>query len=260
MTLAILRKTLRDLRWQVLGYGLGLALMGAFIAYIYPSYHEQLASFELPESLQALIGNADYKTGIGFLAGEFFSWTPILLVVFAIMAGTAVLANEESEGTLELVLAQPVSRGRLLLSKSLGVLVAAVAMMLLVNLGWAVSLPFVDTGVGAWRVFAATMNMVLIVTAFGALSLWLGAAVPDRRLATGIATAIAVASYFGNYLANLVDVVRPVRWLSLFFYNQGAGALTEGVDPAKAAVMVAVTGIFVLLALRAFQRRDIGAR
>ena len=120
--LSVFRRTLYSLRWQVIAYGLGLALIAMMDTYIYPSYAGQLANMELPESMKALLGGADYGTGRGFLGAEFFSWVPPLLVVFGVMAGTSALAGEEANGTLDLLLAQPISRRQLLLSK-----VAAIA-------------------------------------------------------------------------------------------------------------------------------------
>ena len=40
--ISVFGKALRDLRWQVFWYGLGFALLAALVAYIYPSYRDQL--------------------------------------------------------------------------------------------------------------------------------------------------------------------------------------------------------------------------
>lgn len=260
MRFAVFTKTLRDLRWQVFWYGAGLAALAALVVYVYPSYSEQFADFEIPEALQAFIGDADFATPQGFLAAEFFSWVPILTVIFAIMAGTSLLAGEEAEGTLDLLLAQPVGRVKLALEKMAGFAASSLAVMLLAYAGWLVSVPFVDIDVSLGRLLVATLELVPVVLLFGAAAMWCGAMFPDRKLATGVVTAFAVASYFLNYLAALVDVLEPLAWLSVFHYVGSRETLTDSFDPLNVAVTLIVTAALAALALACFERRDLGVR
>jgi ABC-2 type transport system permease protein len=256
----VFRKTLRDLRWQVFWYGLGLAALAALIVYIYPSYQQQLQDFEIPEALRALVGDADFATPEGFLATEFFSWVPILTIIFAIMAGTSTLAGEEAEGTLDLLLAQPVSRRTLALEKMAGFAVSAFLIVALTNAGWLVSVPFVDMDVSYGRLFVATLELAPIVLSLGAAAIWCGAIFPDRKLATGVVSAFAVASYFLNYLANLVEAIEPLGWLSVFHYAGSVDTITGSFDPLNDVICLALAGAFAGLALTSFERRDLGVR
>jgi ABC-2 type transport system permease protein len=254
----VLRKTLRDLRWQVFWYGFGLGLLGAFVVYIYPSYREQMANFEVPPALQALIGDADYTSGPGFLSAEFFSWAPVLTVIFGIMAGTSLLAGEEVAGTLELLLARPISRTRLAVEKILGLIAAIVAIAAAIYVGWLLSVPFVEIDVSLTRLAEATANLVPITLMFGLLALWCGVALAERKAATGLVTGVAVVTYFLNYLANLVDVLQPLRILSPFYYYDGTDVLQHGFDLPKLCVVCLLSLVFALLTLGSFQQREIG--
>ena len=256
----ILLKTVRDLRWQVFWYSLGLSLLGAFVVYIYPSYREQLAEFELPEAMQALIGDVDFTSPSGFLAAEFYSWAPIMLVVFAIMAGTSALAGEEENGTLDLLLAQPLSRRRLAVSKLAGLTFSSIIIAAGTYIGWLISVPFVDMDVSLARLALANLQMVPLLLAVGFLAVWCSAVFPDRKLATGVVTAIAVVSYVVNYLSALVDVLKPLAWASLFNYAEGGDTLTGSYDEWKPLVLLGLAGLFALLALASFERRDLGVR
>lgn len=256
----VFAKAMRDLRWQVFWYGLGLAALAALVVYIYPSYREQIKDFELPEAFRALIGDADYGTPEGFLAAEFFSWVPILVVIFAIMAGTSALAGEEAEGTLDLLLAQPISRGRLVMEKMAGFAISAVLITAINYVGWLLSVPFVDIDISYGRLLIATLQLLPLILVFGAVAMWCGAFFPDRRLATGVATAFAVASFFVNYISALVEALEPLAWMSVFHYANGSEAMINSADPAKSAVLLAVTAAFAFLALASFERRDLGVR
>lgn len=251
-------KTLRDLRWQVIWYGIGLGLMSALVVYIFPSYSGQLADIEIPEAMRAMIGDVDYGTAAGFVSAEFLSWTPLVLVVFAIMGGTGTLAGEEANGSLDIVLAQPVSRTRVAVEKLAGLLVATLLICAIVYAGWLVSVPFVDIDLGLGELAAATLNLVPLIAFFQAFSMWAGVTLPSRGLATGTAVALAVASYFVYYLANIVDSLEPLQQLSVFYHYHGTEVLTDGVHWGGVALLVALYALFAAWALISFQRRDLG--
>jgi ABC-2 type transport system permease protein len=256
---SVLLKTLRDLRWQIVWYGIGLGLMSALVVYIYPSYSDQLGDIEIPEAMRALIGDVDYGTAEGFVSAEFLSWTPLVLVVFAIMGGTAALAGEESNGTLDLVMAQPVSRTRVAIEKLLGLLIGLLGICAVIYLGWLISVPFVEIDLGYGELAVATLNVVPLIAFFQAFSMWAGVTLPSRGLATGLAVALAIASYFIYYLANIVDVIEPLRQLSVFYHYHGTEVLMDGVHWGGQALIVALYLLFAGWALLSFQRRDIGA-
>ena len=254
----IFRKTMRELRWQVFWYGLGLGLLAALVVFIYPSYSEQMADFEIPDALEGFTGGADYTTPEGFLSAEFFSFAPAVLCIFAIMAGTSALAGEEAAGTLELLLAQPLSRRRLVLEKIAALVSSTCLIVVVTSIGWLVSVPFVDIDISYLKLITATARMIPIVLVFEAMALWAAARIADRSLATGVVTAVAIGSYFAEYLASVVDALKPLHWLSLFYYHDGANALSRGLDPLKLAVLVVVTIFFAYQAVSAFERREIG--
>jgi ABC-2 type transport system permease protein len=252
-------KTLRDLRWQVFGYGVGLALMAALVVTIYPSYKEQLADFEVPEALQGLTGDISYASPEGFLSAEFVSWVPIITLIFGIMAGTSALAGEEANGTLDLLLSQPISRRRLALEKMAGIIVATYAITVIACLGWALSVPFVDIDISLMDLFIATLNLAPITLAFAFLAMFLGAIMPDRRAATAAVTALAVGSYFLNYMARIVDVLEPLAWVSPFNYYD-LDALVQGTDWWRTAFLLVFATVLAVATVACFERRDIGVQ
>jgi ABC-2 type transport system permease protein len=257
---SIFRKTLRDVRWQIVWYGGGFALMAALVVFLYPSYSSQMKGMELPDAVKALMGGADYTSPRGFIGAEIFSWGPAVLAVFGIMAGTSLLAGEEANGTLDLLLSQPISRTTLMLAKLAGVFVACIGICALISVGWLLSVPFVGMDISMADLLLATFNLTLTMTFFAAFSAWAGAYLASRGMATGLAVALAVASFFVSYIAELVDAVQPLRYASVFHYNGGATSITEGIDVAGAAVLVGLMLLFTALGLRAFNARDLSSR
>lgn len=255
---SVLLKSLRDQKWQVLGFGVALFSMAAVIIFIWPAYKDSLATLELPPAVQAFLGSElTYASAPGFVSGEFFSWIPALLIVYAIIQGTGAIAGEESSGTIDLLMAQPLSRRRMVLEKCLASVAGSVLIVAIGYLGFLVSLPFVDIDLTLADTAVACANMLPIALLFFGLSLWLGVVAPNRGYAAGAATAVAVAAYFINAIATGVDAVSGLRYASPFYYYGAGLPLIEGIDWPHVGLLLGLALLFTAGAMRAFERRDI---
>lgn len=255
---SVFLKAMRDQRGMVLGFGVGGALMAALVLGVYPSYREALQDFEMPPAFKALVGDVEISTASGFLTVEFFGWMPVLLAVYAIIQGTGVLGGEESSGTLDLLLAQPISRARLFIEKAASILVGTLAIVALILPGFAIPYPAVDIDVSLGRMLVATVALAPLVLAFAALSLLAASFLPTRRDAASLLAAVAVASFFLNSLGQAVAILEPLQPASLFYYYHAADIVRSGVDFVGMGVLLGTAVVAGGLALALFQRRDIG--
>lgn len=252
-------KSLQDQRWQVVGYGLALLAMAALIIFIWPSYRTTAESIEMPEGMQAFLGSdLSYASAPGFVSAEFFSWIPVLLIVYAVFQGTAAIAGEEGSGTLDLLMAQPVARSTIVLQKCLAFCVGAAIVVVLGFVGFVVSIPFVSIDITLADAAVASANLLPIILLFFTFSLWLGAAAPNRGVAVGAAVAVATATYFVNSLASGVHEISGLRYASPFYYYGAGLPLVKGIDWPHATLLIGIALLFLVLTLRAFERRDIG--
>lgn len=261
--LVLVRKTLRDVRTAAFWIGVALFLTALLDTVIYPSYREQLQGFEVPEFLRGFMGEAEWTSPAGFFQAEFFSWTPLLLITLAIIGATGTLAGEEANGTLDLLLAQPITRTRLVLEKTAGLVIGVVLAALAGMPGFLLGLLLVDVEISAARLLAATLYQVPLTLIFLTLSLWASAALPTRGAAAAVAIAAVVVTYFLNMLGASVDLLETPRKLSPFYWTDASRILLYGFQEwVRTGVMLGVSLAFLLLALWSFQRRDIatGAR
>jgi len=259
-------KSLHDVRRAVLWWSIGLVSYVALIVGMWPTVRDNPAIAKLhetyPEELQAFIsfgGAFDFGTPAGYLGAELFSlMVPLLLLVAAIGAGARALAGEEERGTLELLLANPVSRTRLALEKlaALSAEVAALAAVLFVAL--VVGCAAAGMDVSTSGLASATFGALLLALANGSIAFALGAATGHGALAIGLSAAAAVAAYLVNGLAPLVDAINSIRWLSPFYHYVAGDPLREGLSLPHAAVLVAIGVVAVAVGVAAFDRRDVG--
>lgn len=256
--LVLARKAFWDARVTAIGGGIlsfGLALLYVLL---FPSIQESFEELDLPEYMESFSGAAgSYSTPAGYLATEFFTAVPITLVIFAIVAGTAATAGEESAGTLDMLLAQPIRRRRVIVEKALGI-GAAVSVALLAGLpGIYLGQLFVDMDISPWRTLAATIVTLPLLYLFAALAMLLGAALPTRATAVAAATALAVLAYVVYTVGALVDALSGVRKITPFYWSDASKALVGDFEVWRTLVLLGVCIGLVALATWAFERRDI---
>ena len=260
----ILGRTLHELRWQIIGYGLGLAVWAFLVAIIFPSMSEQFGDFEFPEFYEAIFGDqiSDIARPSTFITLEYLTWVPVVLGVYAVVGSTALLAGEETRGTADFLLTQPASRRRIYLEKAAAWLIGAVIAVLLSGTGFALALPLVDLGgehgVGLLQFLGGSMVVLPLVSFYAALGLTLGALAPSRGAASGVLTVVLIAGYLFASFAQLVEATEWLRYLSPFYYGGMTEVLSEGVRWEHQALLIGGALVLGMAGLLAFERREIG--
>ena len=260
-------KTLRDARRAIAWWTLGLIAMTALMVAVYPSVRDNPDLNKMvedyPDAFKAFLGlgeNVDYTSPAGYLNSELFSFmVPLLLLVAAIGAGARATAGEEERGTLDLLLANPISRRRLVLDKLAALLAEIVVLALVLWLALVIGAAAVGMHISAAHLAAAITAAALLATAYGAIALFLGALLGRRGAAIGITAAGAVAAYLLSSLAELVTFLEPLRVASPFYHYAANNALQAGLAPAHIAVLLALALVAACAALVAFERRDLAS-
>jgi ABC-2 type transport system permease protein len=258
--LSVFEKALRDQKWQIAGFGLAMAIMSSTSVWLWPSLRDTLQNFEFPAAVTALFGDdLNFATAAGYLGGRYFGWTVVLAIVYVIIAGTGAIAGEENAGTIDLLLAQPIKRSRLLAEKMAAIVVGSVAIVLGGYAGFVISVPTVDIDVSLAELLLACLNMLPIACFFAALSVWAGAVLPNRASAAGVATAVTVVTYFLYTITNGIEWLEPLRYASPFYYYGGGRSIVDGARWSHVAVLLGLAAVFAALAMRTFEQRDVSA-
>jgi ABC-2 type transport system permease protein len=256
-------KTLYDARRALVGWGLGLLGTVAMVVAMYPTVRTgsyQRSVQEAPEALLRAFGmdrGIDIVSGAGYLGGYLFGFMlPMLLLVFAIGAGAGAVAGEEDRGTLELLVANPVSRSRVLAEKFGAFVVMAVLLGLVVLAGVLAGGPLVGLEVGVAGLAAAVASQTLLAILFGGLAMAVGAATGSRGLAVGVGAAAAVGAYLVHSLAPLADALAWLQRLSPIWWATGNDPLQHG-PGVGLLVLLAVLGAVLAMGGTLFARRDL---
>jgi ABC-2 type transport system permease protein len=146
--------------------------------------------------------------------------------------------------------------------KAIALAVAAFLILAIAGVGSALALQVVkgttEVAVTPGQLFVVLLTAWPLIMAFMMMGLFLGAFLPNRRIAALVLAVIFIASYFGKNLAGMVESLEPIRPLSLFYYFDSSSAVfTEGVKASDVMVLLGAAAIFYVLALLSFQRRNV---
>jgi ABC-2 type transport system permease protein len=262
--ITVFRHSLNRYIGQILGWGIALALVGAYAVLLYDTlvkpgvtqqYQQLISSY--PPELMAFFGDMSQMfTPGGYLDTLFFSYIVIIIGIFAILACASMLAGDEEKGILDLVLAYPISRTKLFFAR-LGAFTAATILILFIAwLGFILPLPKTTMKATPLEILLPFISLFGLLIFIGALTLLLSLLLPSQQWAAMISGLILVASYFLTSLSRLSEKLRPIEKYFPMHYYQGGQALTQ-MNWGWFGILIGISFIFAGLAWWLFERRDI---
>lgn len=265
MALPVSAKLLRDHRRGIGGWIAAMALLALMDLAVFPTVQSQASQMEqfikaYPQALKAMFGlGSDFGTGPGYFDAEFLSFLgPLVALAIGIGFGAGATASEEERGTIDWLMSAPLSRTRVMLEKSFGVLLAVLAAGAALLMVLLIGSPVAGLDLGTAGIAAAAANLILLGWAYAALALAVGAATGHRWAATGAAVGLALGGYLLTTLARIVPSLESWRWLSPFTWYASGDALRGQLHADYLAAFLLTTLILVALAVLAFRRRDLG--
>jgi ABC-2 type transport system permease protein len=256
-----LRRVLRDHRRGFVIWAAALAAITVFYMSFWPMMGaEMMRAIEgMPEGLMAAMGYDRIGTAAGYLEAVVYGLLgPVMLLVYGIGLGARLIAGQEEDGTLELDLAAPVSRGRLYLERLGGLWLLLGGQVVAVTAAVLLSDPLFDLALDRWNVVVAGLGLLLLLGGFATLAFALGAATGRRATALGIAAGLAVVGYVFRGVANAAGV-EVFAAMSPFSWFLEPDPLASGFDLVSTLRLAAITVIAAPLGLWRFGRRDLMA-
>lgn len=255
------KHTLRRMSGQVWGWGIGLASYALMLVYFYEMFmksstlEQLLASY--PQDLLAFFGEMQMSTTPqGYLDTYYYLYMTLIVGIFAVGAGAALLAADEEKGFLDLVMAHPISRTALFWGRWMAF---AVVTTLILLLGWAGWVPFanrVGLNLTWWQFWLPNLSLLAELLLFGTLALLLSMVLPSSGNASAVAGALLTANWLLRGLAAMNQKLMAVmKWTPLHFYQ--GGLAVNGLNWGWLGGLLGATLLLAGLAWLLFQRRDI---
>jgi len=257
------RYTYRGLRGQILAWGLGLAGFGLLIVSMFDIMGEQRDTLEQmissypPEFLAFFGGDVNsLLTPAGFLKMYAFSMLPIIVGIFAVLAGSGLLASDEERGRLDLIMAHPVGRSSFFFGRFLGLFGAILTIMFLGWMGFCFLLGNSSLGIFWGQMVPPLLSLFVQTLLYSSLALLLSMLLPTRSLAAMLAGAVMVISYFLSSLSFMDATIETVAKTMPYYYYQVVLSFEE-LNFTWLLVLLGISALMAGVAWFRFSHRDI---
>jgi ABC-2 type transport system permease protein len=256
-------KTLYDYRYALLGWAMGFVFISLYIMYFYPFISDKAQFFELMDNLPPIVKNllGDrmlLQTPEGFLSIQPFSMmAPLMFLVFAIQKAGDAIAGEKERNTLDLLLAQPVPRYRLVIEKWSAIAVSLFLLSLVFWLSMILGSVVFNISVSSWRLAGVILSGFILGLFFSSLTLFLSCIWLHKKLVIGIVSGFALVTYLVNAYGPMVTELHSYRVFSPFYYYNGANPLLNGLNPGHFLILVFFVLLFFILTILFFKRSDL---
>lgn len=276
--LHVYRRWLRDRLRSSVVWTLGLVATIVATAAFYPSLAGQGESLEggsaAMNSLMGLRGGIDPGSPLGYLwIGLYANVLPWVLMALGIVLGTAAIAGDEDTGVLEYLMARPVTRTTVALSRFAG----AVTILLTVSAVCALSLiasiplfqlgdPVTSTGLNgttvtspgatAGDVVAGTVAAFAVSVGVLGVAYLIGVITGRKGFTLGCASGFAIAGYVFYTLSQTTGSLGPLTWVSPWRWYIADAMLIDGLT-ANVLLPFGLALICLVVGWQVFLRRDL---
>jgi len=263
VSLNLLVTTLYQRRIGLFWFSLGLVAYSWLMAWTWTFFGEMYAQIleAMPPEMIAVWAPEDIDLGTlgGYFQTEYLGvmWVVIVATAIIIFAVKAV-ASEVAAGTMELLMAQPITRIRFILTRIAGMLAYAAALTVATILPIQVLGPGYDIELPARTVALLYATGFLLLTAIGGFAMMLSAAMRGGGKPGAITGGLLGMMWVAQAIAPFVEQAEDLEPINLLTYWQPGELINEGiVSPETWWVYGGITAVSLVLAVVAFLRKDI---
>ncbi|MBK5307158.1 MAG: ABC transporter permease subunit [Frankiaceae bacterium] len=266
MTALVLRASWREQRASFAGWAAAWVVLVIMYAASWPAVRGSADKYDellrdMPKALRTLIGSngpGSLGTPEGYLTAELLSFTgPLLVVAMGILVGTRALAGDEESGTLELLLAQPISRLRVLLEKLAGGAAGIGAVLTIAGVALLISSPLAGLDLSVATALRPMAVFWLLGLEALSLGLCLGAVLGSVGRSRALAGAVALGAFVLHALGALVPSTHRMASLSPFETVVASDPFRQGLSGTTVLTLLAPCVAMTVAGLVAFRRRDL---
>lgn len=259
---SVFLKTIYNLRWSIIGWGLGIMFVSFLTMVLFNSFNQQgIDSIvnSVPDSLKSLVGSvSDFKTIPGYIGQQLFGPNVVILTIaMSVLLFVAVSANEEDSGRLQTLLSLPVSRTKVYFHKWLAVLLVIAVVCACIAIGIYIALPFVGKSADFERILASIFDAWLMNVSYGMVIYALAMGTGRRGLTIALGSGYAALSFIISSLAPAVKGLDIPNKFSVFHYYNNPQIMQHGLNYNHIYILLGVITILTFIGWLGFVKRSI---
>jgi len=213
---------------------------------------------EMPQSLQNLfgVGIFDLTIAVEFFA-ILFMYILFMAAIHAAMLGAGIISKEERDKTAEFLLVKPVSRRQIMTAKLLTALTLLAVFFLATYASAYGILSYYSKGA------AFASDLMKLMASFAAIQLlflsvgaFFAGIFKNPKRSVAAATSVMMVMYLLAVIADIVEKLDFLKYLSFFKYYDAKDILKRGYSPVYPVISVIVITALIFCAYHFYQRRD----
>lgn len=263
---SIFLETLKQTWKPMVYWGLGLAAMALLTVLMVPLFDMQsvatlLESF--PPVILAMVGIGEelaiFTTNEGFVAVGFFGKSALVFAVYPVVMGMRISANEEDDGTSDVLLSLPISRAQVMVEKFAAYAVSIVGVVVLIYLGLYVGVTLGGVDLVVERLAEVTFYLIPLMIFIMAATTLVAVLARRRTVTLGLVTAFVIISYMLQTIGAAAEgtVAETVGAISFLTYYNAGEILTQGFIWPHIAGFAGLSALMLLAALYRYEQREI---
>jgi len=262
----IFLRTIKDKKVFLTAYCVAGVLLMWMIVAIYPTIYERAAEFQelfsnYPEGILKALGveEVSLDTLAKFLEVEVFSFMwPIMAILLLFSIAGSALAKEIEKGTIENLLAKPVSRLQVFFAQYF---VGVVSLILFIIFSLFSVFPLAELyniGYSFEPYFRVAIITALFGLAIFSMAMMFSAFVSERSKVYMAAGVVLLFMYVANIASALVDKLESLKYISFFYYFDHQAALVQNeLNIFSIIVFLLVAIVCTIIGAVWFKKRDI---
>lgn len=255
-------KTLRDKRFFILGWSLGLAFLGFAMTSFFTSFSggeiDELLQ-TLPPALQGLVGDLqDWKSLPGYIGSQVFDIRlPIFVSILSILLAVGLTVGEEDKGQLRTLIGLPISRNKIIAGKWLAIVAICLIASAATVAGVVAGVPTTGESLDPMVLVRLGLFTWLLVTSLATLIFAIGLATGNRAATTGVGIVVAIGSFLLTTFAAAVSWLKDYEWLSFLHYFPATDIAKGAVEWLNVLFYLALIVVSLIVVYLFFPRRDV---
>jgi len=190
-----------------------------------------------------------------------FQYIVIAGYIYAGMLGAKSLIKEESEGTIEFLYAQPVSRTKIVTMKILSsvalfylfVMIMGIASIIISLIVKPADLEIYTLLLDIKLLFS---GFLLVGLTFMAIGFLISVLVPHLRLAMPASIGIFFVTYLLGIFSGMIDVLKFLKYFSPFYYAVPADIIKSGFDITNIPLSIIIIAICTMFTYFIYRKKD----
>lgn len=249
-------------------WALSLAALTYLMMWLFPSIARQHAKWDqlvgqLPRSVLAGFGMNTLRLSdiYGYYGTQIYILLVLFVAIYAALLFAGILAREESDGTIDFLIARPITRGAIFAGKTVAALGLALGCNVVLFLAtWASFAEFHTRPFALAPLVWLSVGLLLMSLVFGFFGLLVSIYLPRPRTLTSVTIGVALASYLVGIASAMSTKLTDLRFASPYQFVDAATVVRRsGIPPLHLGGLLLVCAVLAAWAFAFYRVKDIAA-